>query len=356
MFERRRHRYVYRDVDRYGTVPLYFKRGKGHRKVLMPTDPRSEEFAARYRELCGDAGVVPLARRKELATGTLGWIVDEYLSSATFKRLDKLTQNKRRQLLEATCAEPVVPGRPETFASFPLSRLQTKHFRVLRDRKAHVPSAQVNRVKAIKVMFKWALREELIATDPARDLVVDPAPAGGHHAWTVEEVRQFEEHHPVGSKARLALALLLWTGVRRSDVVHLGRQHARDGWLKFTQQKNRNRKPVRTEIPILPELQQVIDASPAGGMTFLVTGVGAPYTVWGFGNWFRDRCVEAGVPGRAHGLRKAGAATAAENGATAHQLMSIFGWLTMAEAERYTREAERKRMAGVAMNLVVRRR
>lgn len=184
---RRRHRYAYRDVDRYGTVRLYFKRGKGHRKVLMPTDPRSEEFAARYRELCGDAGVVPLARQKELATGTFGWIVDEYLSSATFKRLDKLTQNKRRQLLEATCAEPVVPGRPETFASFPLSRLQTKHFRVLRDRKAHVPSAQVNRVKAIKVMFKWALREELIATDPARDLVVDPVPAGGHHAWTVEE-------------------------------------------------------------------------------------------------------------------------------------------------------------------------
>jgi hypothetical protein len=60
--------------------------------------------------------------------------------------------------------------------------------------------------------------------------------------------------------------------------------------------------------------------------------------------------------GRAHGLRKAGAATAAENGATAHQLMSIFGWLTMAEAERYTREPERKRMAGDAMNLVVRRR
>jgi len=69
-----------------------------------------------------------------------------------------------------------------------------------------MPSAQVNRVKAIKVMFKWALREELIATDPARDLVVDPAPPAGHHAWTVEEVRRFEEHHPVGSKARLALA------------------------------------------------------------------------------------------------------------------------------------------------------
>ncbi len=82
---------------------------------------------------------------------------------------------------------------------------------------------------------------------------------------------------------------------------------------------------MQTAIPILPELQKVINASPVGDMTFLVTPTGAPYTVWGFGNWFRDRCVEAGVPGRAHGLRKAGAAMAAENGATTHQLMSIFG-------------------------------
>jgi site-specific recombinase XerD len=154
--------------------------------------------------------------------------LDEYANSGTFRRLDKLTQDKRRQLLDATGAEPVVPGRPETFASSPLSRLQTKHLHVVRDRKAHVPGAQVNRVKAIKVMFKWALREELIATDPACDLVVDPAPAGGHHAWTVDEVRQFEEHHPVGSKALLALVLLLWTGVRRCNVVRLGRQHVRN--------------------------------------------------------------------------------------------------------------------------------
>ncbi len=156
---------------------------------------------------------------------------------ASIQRLDKLTQDKRRQLLEATCAEPVVPGRKETFAAFPLSRLETKHLRMLRDRKAHVPSAQVNRVKAIKALFKWGLAEEKVPTNPARDLTVDAAPPGGHHSWTVEEVRQFEERHPIGTKARLALAMLLWTGVRRSDLVQLGRQHVRDGLLKFTQQK-----------------------------------------------------------------------------------------------------------------------
>ena len=149
--------------------------------------------------------------------------------------------------------------------------------------------------------------------------------------------------------------MLLWTGVRRSDLVKLGKQHVRDGKLRFTQQKNRKRKPVQTAIPLLPELQQVIDASPTGDLTFLVTGTGAPYTVWGFGNWFRDRCVEAGVPGRAHGLRKAGAATAAENGATTKQLMAIFGWLRLEQAEIYVEAANREKLATDAMGLLVRR-
>ena len=188
-----------------------------------------------------------------------------------------------------------------------------------------------------------------------RDLTVEAAPAGGHHSWAVEEVRQFEQRHPLGTKARLALALLLWTGVRRSDLVKLGKQHVRDGKLRFTQQKNRKRKPVQITVPILPELQKVIDASPAGDLTFLVTGAGAPNTVWGFGNLFRDRCVEAGVPDRAHCLRKAGAATAAENGATTMQLMAIFGWLSVEEAERYTKAAQREKMASDAMGLMMRR-
>jgi len=69
-------------------------------------------------------------------------------------------------------------------------------------------------------------------------------------------------------------------------------------------------------------------------LTFLVTEQGKPFTEAGFTNWFRDRCAEAALPDRsAHGLRKASATRAAENGATTHQLMAIFGWLTIKQAE-----------------------
>ena len=64
-----------------------------------------------------------------------------------------------------------------------------------------------------------------------------PSTSKGFHCWTDEEIAQFEAHHPIGSKPRLALALLLYTGQRRGDVIRIGRQHIRDGVLLIVQQK-----------------------------------------------------------------------------------------------------------------------
>jgi integrase len=167
-------------------------------------------------------------------------------------------------------------------------------------------------------------------------------------------VRQFEERHPVGTKARLALALLLFTGQRRSDVTRFGRQHLRHGGkIAFTQFKGRNRKPKRLVLPILPALQKIIESSPCGEMTFLVNDLGRSFTDAGFGNKFREWCDQANLPHcTAHGLRKAGATIAANNRATAHQLMAIFGWETLKMAESYTRSADQEHLAEDAMHML----
>jgi len=140
-----------------------------------------------------------------------------------------------------------------------------------------------------------------------------------------------EQRHPIGSKARLALALLLLTGQRRSDIITFGKQHVREAknvpanlrtvhrgrWLAFTQRKNKKRKPISLMVPLLPELEEIIAATPCGDLTWLVTQFGQPFTSPGFGNWFRVRCDQAGLPHcTAHGLRKAGATIAAERGAS----------------------------------------
>lgn len=264
----------------------------------------------------------------------------------------------RRRILEHVWAEVIAPGRTETYADFPIRRMSARAVRVLRDRKAKLPQAANGRIKTIRRVFSWALEDEVpgVIHNPARDVRYLRGRQGGYHSWTVDEVEQYEERHPIGTTARLALALLLYTGQRRSDVVLFGKQHERNGSLKFTQFKNRNRKPITLELPVLPVLQSVIAASPTGDLTFLATEYGRPFTANGFGNKFREWCDEAGLPHcTSHGLRKAGAAMAAENGATAHQLMSIFGWLTLKEAERYTRAAEQKRLAAGAMSLLERK-
>lgn len=166
----------------------------------------------------------------------------------------------------------------------------------------------------------------------------------GFHTWTEDEVSAFEAKRPVGTRQRLALDLLLYTGLRRGDVVRLGRQHVRDGLLTIRTEKT-------GEIIILlllPALAASISAAPVGDLAFLVTERGQPFVKEGFGNWFRKACEAAGCPGSAHGLRKAGTVRAAENGASDRQLMALFGWSTAKMASVYTRAADQKRLAADA--------
>jgi integrase len=344
------------DRDRHGNVRIYY-RAKGKRKVRLRSTPWTPDFMAEYEAA---QGADPTVKAKEITPGTWRWLCTRYFAEcAQYLRLDDRTKRVRRGILEATFDDPIAPGSTRFFRDIPLSRMTANEIEVLRDRKLAFPESANSRVKAIRAVFKWAARKKgadgkpLVPTNPSRDVpYLRSNNPSGYHTWTPDEVHQFEERHPIGTKARLALALLLFTGQRRSDITRLGRQHVRDGKITLTQFKGRNRQPTRLVLPVLPGLQQIIDASQCGEMTFLVNDLGRPFTDAGFGNWFRDRCVEASVPGRAHGLRKAGATIAANNGATAHQLMAMFGWRTLKMAEQYTRAADQERLAESAMHLL----
>ena len=160
-------------------------------------------------------------------------------------------------------------------------------------RKMKTPAAGNHWLRLIKTLTRFAVREQLRADDPARDIDYIKRKATGFHTWSEDEIAQFEVHHPIGSKARLALALLLYTAQRRSDVVKMGRQHIRAGVVHVRQQKT----GTMLAIPVHPALQAVLDATPSEHLTFLTTAYGKPFTAAGFGNWFRDQCDAAGLPG-----------------------------------------------------------
>ena len=345
------------DRDRHGNVRVYY-RAKGKPKVRLRGTPWTTEFMAAYEE-AKNAAAAP-SKRSHITRGTWRWLCAKYFEEcADYKCLDPQTQHVRRLILEGTFNEPIAPGSPKLFRDMPLGRMGTDALEVLRDRKINLPGAANNRVKAIRQVFKFGMRKKhpdgtpYVLNNPAREVEKIKYGSAGFHSWTQEEVRQFEEHHPIGTKARLALALLLFTGQRRADVIRFGKQHVRLGKLAFTQRKSRNRKPKQLTLPILPVLQRIIDSSPCGDLTFLVNNLNRPFTDAGFGNRFRDWCDEAGLPNcSAHGLRKAGATIAAHNGATSSQLMAMFGWSDIKMAELYTRAANQERLAEAGMRML----
>jgi integrase len=271
----------------------------------------------------------------------------QYYGSAEFKRLEAHTQHVRRLVLDKLCRSTDTNGVRR--GDKPYAQMEPRNVRALRDERAETPEAANQIVKVLRQVFGYAVVAELARSNAAKEVPYLSSSPEGFHSWTTDEVHRFEGRHPIGTKARLALALMLYTGQRRSDIVRLGRQHIKHGWLKITQHKNRSRKAIVVEIPVLAQLQDIIDASPCGDLTFLVTEFGKPFTPNGFGNWFRDRCIEAGVPGRAHGLRKATAARLAELGASDREIMAVTGHQTSKEVDRYTKAAQRKVLAESAM-------
>ncbi|KRA05401.1 integrase [Rhizobium sp. Root564] len=335
-----------------GVLRFYFRR-KGQNKIRLPGHPGTDEFKAAYYAALDGAPKIETRGPKLSSKGTFRWLCEQYFQSAEYKKLDSRTQRVRKGIIEHMWAEPIRPGSDRIFEDMPIGKMNPKAVRTLRDRKADLPEAANGRVKALRAVFNFATAKdiELALVNPARDVSYFSSATDGFHSWTEAEVLRYETVHPIGTKARLALALMLYTGQRRSDIVLFGRQHVSNGWLVFTQQKNRRRKPVRLELPIHPELAKIIAASPCGDLAFLVTEFNKPFTANGFGSWFRKRCNEAGLPHcSAHGLRKASATRLANSGATEHEIMSITGHTTSKEVTRYTKAANQKRLAGKAIH------
>jgi integrase len=345
----RDYKFVIEDADRHGNVRVYFRR-KGQRKIRLTETPGTPAFDQEYQRAFR-GGLSPATRQEghaAAAPGSMRWLCEQYFSSAAFQGLGESTRKVRRGLLDTIC---------ERAGSYRFSAMEPHHVAKLRDEKARFPEAANARVKALRQLFAWATSPEYRYTDknPTREVpYLKSNNPDGFRAWSEADVSKYETRHAVGTKARLALDLLLYTGVRRSDVVKLGPQMERDGKLIFTETKGGARIVKTHELPILPPLRASIDAAPTGHLVYLVTAYGRPHSVKAFGNWFKRRCREAGVDDdlSAHGLRKLGAQRCAEAGATEHQIMALFGWASTKQAAIYTRKANRARLEGEAAVLL----
>jgi integrase len=320
--------HVQTERTRHGKVKFYFRRSAGGPRTRLPA-PTEPGFKAAYAAALSNAEKPASKAHK----GTLEWLVDAYKRSAHWANLKPSTRRMRDNILKRVVLEA---------GTVPFAAISRKHINEAVDRR--LPHAGNTFRKVMSQMFAWAVSVDLVPVNPVDGATRHKIKSDGHHVWTLEEVARFHARWPVGTRERLCMDLALFTGLRRSDLAILGRQHVREGVISIQTQKTN----AWVHVPIFAALQASIDAAPAGELAFL------PYrSAASLGNWFRAACVSAGVPGRLHGLRKAGATIAAEGGATAHQLMSMYGWSRLDEAELYTREADRRRNAAVAAGLIV---
>jgi integrase len=202
--------------------------------------------------------------------------------------------------------------------------------------------------------MQFALSDGSLKDDPTAGIKNMSGKTEGFRTWNEDDIAAFEARHPLGTRERLALALLLCTAQRRGDVVRMGRQHIRNGAVEVTQQKT----GTKLAVPIHPDLQAALAAMPSNHLTFLTTLFGKPFAAAGFTNWFREACNAAGLPKgtSAHGLRKAAARRLAEAGCSANVIASITGHKSLNEIERYTKAADQARMARDGMATLIKQR
>lgn len=336
--------HVHEYENRHGKTVFYYRvpgRPKIRMKVEEGTLPWSPSFMAAYE--AAKAGIVQASEMGATRTkpGTVNAALVSYYQSSAFKDgLAKSSQSMRRAILERF-REEHGDKRVALMTKVALQNIINKK----------TPAAALNFRKATRGFLDHCLSLDFIKTDPLAGVKLVEIKSTGHHTWTFEECQQFEAHHKIGTRERLAYELLLQAGQSRCDIVRMGRQHVRSGMMTMGRQKT----GVVFNVQVTPSLQRAIDAMPASDhLTYLLTSYGKPFTAAGVGNWFREACDDAKMAKRctSHGLRKAAATYFAERGATDHQLMAWFGWTSISQAQVYTKAANRKLMAEAAGKLI----
>lgn len=348
MGRRKLPKYVSAYFDRHGKERFRYRKGEVTRQLPGPFN--SPEFKAALKE-AKDASPKPKPSR--YLPGSFDELISIYYRSPAF-----LAPSERRQAI----SRGIIETFRDEYGRDLVGNCKARHVeamlvakkakRIEGKRTVGGPEAARALHKQLKRLFKLAVKLEWVAVNHAE--VADSAGGkrGTRHTWTEAEIAQYRKRHGLGTKPRLALEIILWTGQRRGDACSFGPRHVVGDLIKWTAAKGE--KDMTTLLA--PQLKGAIEAMPAVGIkTYLVSQWGQPFTKDGFGNRFRQWCIDAGLPDRcrAHGLRKAIARRAAELEATQQQLKAVGGWVNDAEVATYVRDAEQGRLSKSALSRII---
>jgi integrase len=258
-------------VDRHGKARHYFRK-PGCKSITLPGLVGSDEFMAAYGEALANTPRIEIAALRTRA-GSISAMIIGYFGSADFHNLAPASQQQYRRILEQLRRD---------YGDLGIATLARKHVVRMLDTKAATPIGARDFLRCLRLLVRYAISIGLVENDPTAGVRVKVPKSSGYRTWTEEDIAAFEAAYPVGSKPRLALALLLGTAARCADVVRIGRGNVRGGSIHLAQQKT----GATLTIPVTAELAQAINAAaPSEHMVFLVNERGGPFTAKAFGKW-----------------------------------------------------------------------
>jgi hypothetical protein len=248
--------HLLREVSRHGTVRWVVRVRHGSRTPIIAPYGSSEFEAQYHAAINGEA--VPGPRKA--GAGTLQWLWDRYRDSSAWAQLSPATRRQR---------ENIMSGALKKAAAMPISELTRKAIVMGREDRKDTPAQANNFIKLMRGLCKWAADAEIIPLDVAKDVGMLKVKTAGFPAWTEADIERFEARWPLGTRERVAFDVLLYTGLRRGDVVKLGRQHVKDAVFRIKTEKT----GAEIIAPILPPLAASLAAGPTG--TFISSSAAA---------------------------------------------------------------------------------
>ncbi len=323
--------------DRHGKLRWRYR--KVGLTVELGPDYESDLFLRRYQQAVNGTYLPDGAGASRTSPGSIDALVVRFYK-LHFPNLAERTRKDYRAVIE--------PFRAE-YGRFPVIGLKRRHVLEMKAEKSATPMQCNKFLKRLSQLMDLAIDLEWRRDNPVKGVERFKSSSSGFHSWSETEIEQFEARHPLGTTAHLAFTLMLFTGASRVDAVQLGPKNLHKGRLAYIRDKTkRNPSGVSVNIPIHPKLQSAISVAPKG-FTFLETAHGRQRSPDGLGIAMRKWCDQAGLKNcSSHGLRKAMCRRIAEAGGTAHEIMSVSGHLSLAEAQRYCSEFGRANLADAA--------
>lgn len=330
---RPRDKYLHKFWTRHRKL-IWYVRKPGGSRIRIKGEFGTPEFKAQYDAAI--AGQTETPARARTASGSVKWLWERYKETDSWRRLKPATRRQR---------ENIMVGVLVAIGEMPCAGVTKKDITASRDARSSTPAQARNFLDCMRGMFRWGLDAQHVKVDPT-DGVKNPKrqKTDGFKAWDETDVAKYQKKWTAGTRERVWMHVLLYIGARRGDAVTLGKQHVKNGAITFVTEKGEDRIEVSRTLE--PELVATLARGPTSDLAFICGERGAPLTKESFGNMFKAACVGAGIMDKsAHGLRKLSATIWAERGATEHELMAMFGWMTPQMAALYTRAARRKMLA-----------